>query len=261
MSNIDPDPADDDRSPVDQLERLEALGSDVDALSAALDEKIDDVRHRVIQVKQETDEKAASDHGHDALDDAIQTATTRLDTVEDRLTSLDQQTGALDSQLDSLTDRVDTGFENSETVLETLDERSRDLESKAELLARAIIDLRQTVEETTDQLRNTQTLDTIKREANLSEVRVATCAGCSSRVDIALLSQPQCPHCKRAVGGVEGSSGLFGSATLELDSETPALEAPTAERAEGTSSDSQLEADLESLADDGSRHRDGGTRQ
>ena len=49
------------------VERLDALDADVAALSDAVDEKIEDVRERVIQVKREADGKAPADHDHPEL--------------------------------------------------------------------------------------------------------------------------------------------------------------------------------------------------
>ncbi|MFW5965560.1 MAG: hypothetical protein ACOCP3_02285, partial [Halodesulfurarchaeum sp.] len=52
-------------------EQSRTLEDRVNALEAELDEKIQDVRERVIQVKREADGKAPADHEHESLESLI----------------------------------------------------------------------------------------------------------------------------------------------------------------------------------------------
>ena len=64
-------------APDDIRDRVDDLDRRVRELDGDLDEKIDDVRSRVIQVKREADAKAPAEHDHEAFH-------TRLDDVETR---------------------------------------------------------------------------------------------------------------------------------------------------------------------------------
>ncbi|MFB6301999.1 MAG: CopG family transcriptional regulator [Haloferacaceae archaeon] len=193
-------------------DRVADLADRVTALEDDLDEKIQDVRERVIQVKREADAKAPADHDHGALRDRVERTAAAVE--------------ELDARLDDLERRVDEGFENFEEVLEYLTETSDELEGRAETLARATIGLRDRVADLEAERSARAVADDIRATANRNGDSTATCGACSRRVQLGLLSRAECPHCTAAFEDLDPSSGLFGSATL-LVGPPPALEGET----------------------------------
>jgi archaellum component FlaC len=192
-------------------ERLADLDDRVGALEADLEEKIDDVRERVIQVKREADGKATADHGHDDLREDLETA---------RRTAADAEEAAEEAQ--SQVQRIDRGFDNFEDILEYLTETTDELEGRLTRLARLTIDLRETVGELEGQDAARSVTADIKEKANREGVSQAKCGNCDAKVAIGLLTSPQCPDCGRAFSDLQPASGFFGSSTLVVG-DRPAL--------------------------------------
>lgn len=195
--------ADDGLEPAD-LEGVTALQGQLDAQREEFIDLLEDVRGRVIQVKRETDGKAPADHEHGeyARDD-------------DRRT--------LRADLDALESTVDDGFENFEDILERLFEETAALEDRSALLANAVLDLREQRDALAERERRRAAADHLKRAANRLGVRAAVCDGCDGRVEIALLTEPECPHCASAFADVSENTSFFGSHAL-VTGDPPALE-------------------------------------
>ncbi|WP_396612108.1 hypothetical protein ACH9L7_02150 [Haloferax sp. S1W] len=209
------------RSRLDDLEgQLDALEDDVDSLEgdvtgqfdgfqADVDEKIEDVRMRIVQVKREADEKAPADHDHPELQQQITRASTGVEAVRDRVVELDE--------------RVDAGFDNFEEVLSYLDETTADLEEKLRAVAQALLDVRaQTTDIQAAELER-KALSDLLRVANDANERKAKCDACSETVHLDLLTEPRCPACQSPFRELSPSRGFFGSATLHTGT-PPALE-------------------------------------
>lgn len=211
----------------------------VAALEEELDEKVSDVRQRVIQVKREADSKAVVDHGHEPLE-------TRLDDLEESIESIEAVTdevSALDRQLQTVTERVDdvqsdlvdveerteTGFENYETVVEDLLDRMDRVEGRLETLAQTTSTLQQGLRDARARAEAKAQVDAIKREANRMGISVADCEDCGSELRVGLLTEPACPACGETFAGVDKRSNFLSSHTLSTGS-PPALEAGDAER-------------------------------
>jgi DNA repair exonuclease SbcCD ATPase subunit len=193
-------------------DRLDDLSDRVEVLESDLDEKITDVRERVIQVKRETDRKAPADHDHDELETQVRAA---ADDVAD-----------LRATVETLDDRLGEGFDNYEEVLEYLTDATESLEEKLDVVASAALDLR----ERTAALERTEAERAagaeLKREANGAGVSSAVCETCGESVDLSLLEAPYCPSCNATFDGVRPKRGFFGTATLTVGSR-PALESDT----------------------------------
>jgi hypothetical protein len=165
------------------------LVSRLDGIEEEFEEKLEDVRRRVVQVKQEADAKAGADHDHEEF--------RRLD--------------RLASTVEELQERVD----ESEAESEGADERAArteqvdDIRSKLTQLARVVVQLRDEMEgETTDD----ETLVEIQRTAAREGYERAVCAACDETVHVGLLPEAECPHCRSPFGSfAEGSGGLFAS--------------------------------------------------
>ncbi len=198
------------------------LSERADALEAEFDEKLDDVRRRVVQLKSEVGEKSSAGHDHEAFE--------RLDELAAGLDEIRAEMQKLQG-----TDEGD----------EDLAARVGDLEGKLDTLARVVVQLRDAPDDDGDEV-----LMEIKRTAARQGADEARCESCGETVSIGLLPEAECPHCRSPFDGlVEGSGGLFGS--------TPRLVGP-GERG-GTESDGDagdggaVDSELSGLGtDDGS---------
>jgi DNA repair exonuclease SbcCD ATPase subunit len=196
----------------DLNDRISTLADRVDDVEIDLEEMIEDVRTRVVQVKRETDGKAAADHEHADLSERLDDQGARTEAVADRLDDLDE--------------RVDAGFENFEDVLEYLTDSTDGLESRTATLARAVVDVRSRLAELEAASAEREAAAELKAEANRHGTTAARCGECASPVEIGLLSAPRCPHCGTSLGSFEPAQGFLGSATL-VPGRRPALEGRT----------------------------------
>ncbi|WP_313694425.1 CopG family transcriptional regulator [Halorarum halobium] len=193
------------------------LDARVGAVEDDLDQKIDDVRSRVVQVKRETDAKAEADHDHPELERTAESAATLADEVDE-----------LRADLAALESTFEAGFGNYEEVLECLTETVDDLEGKADTLASVAAGVRTRLGKLEAREARARAGAELQNEANRIGVETATCGACGSTVRLGLLSAPECPNCGGTFESVEPSSGFFGSATLPVGTR-PALEGETVE--------------------------------
>jgi len=183
------------------------------SVEADFQDKIDDVRERVIQIKREVDGKAPADHDHEELEAA--------------LSELEGELSELDADVADMREDIDTGFENFEEILESLTDRADRLADRTDRLAGAILDLRRVVEALGAE--GDDPVDPIARTANRHGIRTADCEDCDGEVDIALLRRPECPHCGATFNDVRPSSGWFDSATLAVGAPPALTPAPDEE--------------------------------
>ena len=218
-----PDPTSVGSETVDHEEiagRIVDLNARVGGLDRELDEKIDDVRSRVIQVKRETDAKADADHDHPTFREAAES-------VEE----LNADVDALRADLSKLEETFETGFANYEEVLEYLTDATDEHDEKLSRLAAVLSDVRTRVSTLESRQARRLAAADLKREANRLGIATADCDGCGGAVRIGLLSSPECPHCGSTFETVEPSSGFFGSPSLTVGSR-PALEGETTDERE-----------------------------
>ena len=224
------------------LPTVAALESRVAALENELDEKIDDVRERVIQVKRETDTKAPADHEHAALTERLDRLTEEIETLHADHETLAATHEHLRENHEDLRGDVDAGFENYELILDDLDSDTEDLTQKADTLAQVALRLRQRVATLEGESAVRTAVAELQREANRAGVSSASCADCGSSVHVGLLGAPSCPHCEATFDGVEPARGFFGSATLTIG-DRPAL-------TDGTDPGSAADDEVAQTADD-----------
>lgn len=181
-------------------------------------ELLEDVRSRVIQVKRETDAKAPADHGHDAyatvddLDSSIEPVSTDLEAVT--------------SDIDEVEARLEAGFDDYEEILEHLMDRTDRIEKRTTAVANVVADLREHQQSIAEHEHRRKLTDQLKLAANRLGARKASCEACKTSVDIALLTEPECPSCGKPVTDIEKRSSIFRSHTLVVD-DPPALEEAT----------------------------------
>lgn len=191
---------------------LAELADRVDAVESAFDEKLADVRRRIVQVKHETDGKAPADHDHEDLAAEVGEA---LDAV-----------GEIEREVAALERRTERGFDNYEEVVTYLRDATDDLDAQLRRLATAAVDLRSDVASLATAEARRDAVAALRREANRAGVTSAKCEACGESVSIGLLSAPACPHCDRTFESVRPGRGFFGSAVLVAGSH-PRLEGET----------------------------------
>jgi rubrerythrin len=189
--------------------RVADLETRLDSLSSDLDEMVGDVRERVVQVKRETDAKAASDHDHAELREAAERAAATAEDLEERVDRIER--------------RLDEEVEGVRDVLDGVTATSDELGERAETLARVAVDLRRRVADLEAKRDERRAADDLRRTANRHGDATATCEACGRTVRLGLLSTPRCPHCDASFGGFDPSGRLFGSATLRTG-QPPALD-------------------------------------
>lgn len=161
---------------------------------------LEDVRKRVVQVKKEADKKAPADHDHEAL--------SVLPEVETQLETLTDEFERLQSDYDATVPKHDETISEFEERIETLEER-------LQTVAWVVSDLRETLESGG----GLTPVDRIKRAAAKADIERAKCENCGESVAIALLTDPECPHCEAAVGNVAPASGWFDKPKLRVASQ------------------------------------------
>ena len=209
----------------------EELDTRLDEVEGQVQHKIDDVRERIVQIKRETDEKAQADHDHAELRKQAENAAGNL-------AQLRAEVGSIQESLAEVREDVDAGFENYEEVLSYLTDATDDIEEKLTVLAGAVVDLRTRTATVAARESARHAADDLMRRANALGIQTARCEECSLRVDLALLSRPECPHCASTFSDVE-EGGWFRPATLVVG-DVPALEGGEVD----------LGAELEAMIDD-----------
>jgi chromosome segregation ATPase len=170
---------------------------DLDALEAEFVDKVDDVRDRVIQVKKETDRKAPAEHDHPDL--------------LDQLNTLSADIAELQDEVDDLREDVTGRVESQEERLDEIDETVWDVQDKLETVAYVVRDLRDGGEM---ENKRATSVEKIKRAAAKEDLDRARCEACGEGVEIALMTDPECPHCEATVTDVKPGEGLFGKPML-----------------------------------------------
>jgi len=161
---------------------------------------LDDIRRRVVQVKQETEQRAPVDHSHEEFE--------QLSTFGSRVSDLDERVSELSGTVDAVAEAIEsheTDADDGGTEVATVEEHLDDIEEKLTRVASAAVSLREGRAETASA---SECLADIQRQASLERVETATCGGCGEQVPIALLPEPTCPHCDTLFGALqpEGSA-------------------------------------------------------
>jgi len=168
-------------------------------------EKITDLRERVVQLKRELDEKAVTDHDHEAFD--------HIDEVETRL-------GELEAAVDRIETDVETRLGDQETETEEIKAQLDSVQERLKTVAWVVKDLREAREGDS----GVESVERIKRAAAKINVDHAKCENCSNTVSVGLLTEPNCPHCDATVTNVEAASGFFSKPRLLTASQLEAGE-------------------------------------
>jgi methyl-accepting chemotaxis protein len=173
----------------DELDELDRRIDDVDA---ALSEHVEDLRSRILQLKDAVESSAPADHDHpetEALSERVETLAADLESVEADADGTAAELEALASTVEPIEDRLET------------------TEDRLTRLARVVVELKRNADRTAGP---TDALDSIRRTANRNGTEVAACEGCGERLRIGLLTEAACPHCDRAFRDIEYPSSILG---------------------------------------------------
>jgi len=228
--------------------RIEALESDpapesdrIEELEAELDDHVKDLRSRIVDVVKEARSRAPANHGHAELDDRLSALEGEVDTLggestEELRVSIDE----VETELASLDEMIEDRLDAAEGDLDSATGSIETLETKADRLAGAVIDLRRRLKRVESHITHQTALAELLETAAREEIEKARCDNCNETVQLGLLVEPACPHCRSAFDGIEPGSMFFKSAWLTI-ADRPALEAgeTTEQPFEANGSDAQ----------------------
>ena len=204
-------------------ERIEALESSVEALEDALDDQIQDVRDRVVQVKRETDAKASREHDHPEVLSRLERVGEHVEALGNDFVDLTASVDRLEEDVEDVEDLMNRGFSNYEEVLEYLVDATDDLNRKVDTVARTVMDLRATSGRLESAAASRKDVDRLREVAVEHGVTAAKCEECGRSVELGLLTSPDCPGCESTFVRLDPRRGFFRSAVLRTGRQ-PALE-------------------------------------
>jgi chromosome segregation ATPase len=171
---------------------VEDLDERIETVDNALSEHVEDLRSRVLQLKDAVESRAPAEHGHP-----------ELETASERIGELSANLERIESDLDD----VASDLETLASEFESTDERLETVEGRLYRLAQIVLELRR---QTTGAAGGTADLESLRRTANRNGTTEADCAKCGERVRIGLLTDAACPHCGEAFDDIEYSSSILG---------------------------------------------------
>ncbi|PAU82837.1 hypothetical protein CK500_11935 [Halorubrum salipaludis] len=233
---------------VPDAEEVAAIQARLDDLDAEVDEKVEDLRERFVELYRDLESKAPADHAHEETAERLDAVAADLDAVADRLDEIEAEAAAtatvgeaVEETIDALDDRlarvesrldeVGDGDEIDELRdrTEALDDRTQDLDGRVDEIdeklsrvASAVVRVRRRLEAAERDRADRERLDALTAAANRGGVRKAKCTNCGETVDIGLLTAPECPHCGRGFEELEPNPGFLGTSRLVVG-DRPAL--------------------------------------
>jgi len=175
----------------DQVDgRLDDLESDFTA-------KVEDVRERVVELGDTVETKAAAEHEHPDLAERIDSLTAEVESLREEVGDFQ---GEIDDHLDEYEDRATD-----------VDDQLSDVQQKLRTVAHAVNDLKES--EALNNKRATS-VDQIKQSAAEHDLDRAACEACGEGVEIALMTDPECPYCETTVTHVKPKEGFLGKPML-----------------------------------------------
>jgi chromosome segregation ATPase len=181
-----------DYAPLVSRDEVGELEDRIEGVETDLSENVEDLRSRILQLKDAVESRASVEHDHP-----------EIESLSEQVESLSTEVGGVETELDN----VASDLENVASDLESLDERLGTFETKLDRLARVAVVLRRQATGATD---STETLETIRRVANRNGTTTANCEECGESVQIGLLDEPACPHCEHTFDDIEYPSSILG---------------------------------------------------
>jgi predicted nucleic acid-binding Zn-ribbon protein len=244
--------------------RIDALESEtgtaqVEQLESELDEHVKDLRRRIVDVVKEARSRAPTNHTHDELESRIdEVEQTSHENLESRLSEIEQVHDTLQSRLSDTiagNDDLQQSTEELETAIATLEATVEDrlgvaeqeletLHSRSDKLAGAVVDLRRRLSRMESHASHQTALAKLLSAATHERIKKAECESCGEMVQLGMLIEPACPHCRNLFDGITPGSRFFDSAKLTV-SDRPALEAGSTTDRSFTATDHPATADTE----------------
>lgn len=205
-----------DRSDFDELAER------VDSVDESLSENVEDLRSRILQLKDAVEARALEDHNH-----------REIEAVSERIENLSTEFADLSADIKAL----ETDIDGLRSELESNDDRLETAETRLHRLAQVVLELRRHSDRAST---TTEELDRLRRVANENGTTAADCGSCGERLQIGLLTEAACPHCGERFHDLEYSSSILGR-----------FKPPTLAGLDPASLESESESDPGSEADDG----------
>lgn len=205
----------------DQLQtesRLRKLDDRIDELDAELE----GVTRELDAVDESTHDRTAEladqlEHVSDrleALEDAVQSSpdARSIEKLEEAVGDLADQITSVQSQVDGQFDEVEDEFENVERILTHLFDEVDGTTEDTEALKNQVSNLQSRLAVLDD----LEAAGELKRKANRAGVSVPSCGACGESVDVAQLTEPECPFCNTEFDGLASDKkwGIFSRHTL-----------------------------------------------
>lgn len=233
---------------VPDSEEVTAIRRDLADLDAAVDEKVEDLRDRFVDLYREIESKAPADHAHEEMESELDALAADLDAVAERLDEVESDVAAaatVDEAIEETVDDVDDRLATVESRMDDLDAlESRvdsidvdDLDDKLSRVASAVVRVRRRLEAAERDRADRERLDALTATANRHGVRKGDCTDCGKRVGLGLLTTPECPHCGGRFAELEPNPGFLGTSKLVVE-EAPALDGAVADDGAAGGSDS-----------------------
>ena len=233
---------------VPDAEEVAAIKRDLADLDATVDEKVEDLRDRFVDLYRKIESKAPADHAHAEIESGLDAVAADLDAVAERLDEVESDVAAaatVDEAVGETVDEVDDRLARVESRIDDLDAlESRvndldvdDLDDKLSRVASAVVRVRRRLEAAERDRADRERLDALTATANRHGVRKADCTDCGKRVGLGLLTTPECPHCGGRFAELEPNPGFLGTSKLVVE-EAPALGGAVADDGAAGGSDS-----------------------
>ncbi|WP_435074392.1 hypothetical protein [Halorubrum sp. HHNYT27] len=219
---------------VPDAEEVAALESRMEALDADVDQKVEDLRDRFVELYRRLESTAPADHEHAETAERLEALAADLHRTAERLDELEADAARVDALDDRLADveaRTDdlAGLEARVDALDT-----DELDDKLSRVASAVVRVRRRLEAAERDRADRERLDALSATANRNGVRKAACTDCGQTVYVGLLTEPECPHCGRGFAELEPNPGFLGTSRLVVDDQ-PALDGDVDDERAGVS--------------------------
>lgn len=173
----------------DDIGELEGRLEDMDA---ELSEHVEDLRSRILQLKDAVESNASADHEHSE----IKVLSRKIEALSTDFDDFEADSDDLATELEELS----SGLVSAEDRLETT-------ETKLHRLARIVLELRRQTDRTAG---SGETLKQLRRTANRTGTTAADCDSCGERLRVGLLMEAACPECGQEFDDIEQPSSILG---------------------------------------------------
>ncbi len=171
---------------------IDELNERIGEVDAALSEHVEDLRGRILQLKDAVNSRAPAEHDHP-----------RIEAIAERERTLSTDVQRTESDLDAVESELEALLDD----LEATDERLETAETKLYRLAEVVLELKRQSGGTS---RRAEALEHLRRVANRRGTTEGVCGGCGKRLRIGLLTDAACPHCSHEFRGIERSTSFLG---------------------------------------------------